>query len=90
MLFKIEIRIFEGILNIVVNKILKKLVGRNIYIYFLRYIYVFYLILEGIDLFVIFKIVGYKDLNIILSMYVYLLEDIKNKNNEIIRELFGV
>ncbi|HEN0363991.1 TPA: site-specific integrase [Streptococcus agalactiae] len=72
-----------------VNKTLKKLVGRNIHIHSLRHTYVSHLISEGIDLFAISKIVGHKDLNITLSTYAHLLEDTKNKNNEIIRELFG-
>ncbi|HEO3605339.1 TPA: site-specific integrase [Streptococcus agalactiae] len=89
LLFKTETRIFEGISNTAVNKTLKKLVGRNIHIHSLRHTYVSHLISEGIDLFAISKIVGHKDLNITLSTYAHLLEDTKNKNNEIIRELFG-
>ncbi|MBJ6746432.1 site-specific integrase [Streptococcus sp. 121] len=81
-------RIIDGVSNAAVNKIIKKIVNRPVTIHSLRHTYASFLISKGVDLISVSQILGHENLNITLKVYAHQLENLKNKNNDRIRNIF--
>lgn len=81
-------RVITKVSNNIVNKIIKKTIGRSVTVHSLRHTYASFLIAQGIDLISVSQILGHENLNITLKVYAHQLEKLKDKNNHKIREVF--
>lgn len=81
-------RIFGSVSNAAANKTIKKIVDRNVHIHSLRHTYASYLISQGVDLISISQLLGHENLNITLKVYAHQLDELKEKNNDKIRNIF--
>lgn len=81
-------RVFLEPHHVWLNKVIKKLVRRNVHVHSLRHTYVSYLITQSVDLLTISKIIGHKDLTVTLQTYAHLLEAKKDKDFQLVRNLF--
>ncbi|HEK9929258.1 TPA: tyrosine-type recombinase/integrase, partial [Streptococcus equi subsp. equi] len=55
----------------------------------LRHTYASFLILKGVDLISISQLLGHENLNITLKVYAHQLDKLKEKNNQVIKDIFG-
>lgn len=83
-----ENRIFAKVSNTAANKSIKKIVGRNVHIHSLWHTYASFLIVQGADLISISQLLGHENLNITLKVYAHQLDQLKEKNNDRIRDIF--
>ncbi|HEP3562741.1 TPA: site-specific integrase [Streptococcus pyogenes] len=81
-------RLFFGVSNTIANKILKKIVGRNVHIHALRHTFASYLIAQGIELISISQLLGHKDLTTTLKVYAHQLDAVKDRSEDKVRSLF--
>ncbi|TWT16419.1 site-specific integrase [Streptococcus sp. sy010] len=81
-------RVFLEPNQVWLNRVIKKIVGRNVHVHSLRHTYTSYLISQGVELITISKVIGHKDLTVTLQTYAHLLEDKKEKDFHTIRQLF--
>ena len=81
-------RVFLEPNQVWLNRIIKRLVKRNVHVHSLRHTYTSYLITQGIELLTVSKIIGHKDLTVTLQTYAHLLEDKKEKDFQVVRKLF--
>lgn len=81
-------RIFSSVSNTAANKTIKKIVGRNVHIHSLRHTYASFLIVQSVDLISISQLLGHENLNITLKVYAHQLDQLKEKNNDKIRNIF--
>ncbi|MGT2911330.1 tyrosine-type recombinase/integrase [Streptococcus cameli] len=81
-------RVFTEPHHVWLNRLIKKLVGRNVHLHSLRHTYTSYLITQGVELLSISKIIGHKDLTVTLQTYAHLLEDKREKDFQRVRKLF--
>lgn len=81
-------RIFNAVSNTAANKTIKKIVGRNVHVHSLRHTYASYLISQGVDLISISQLLGHENLNITLKVYAHQLDKLKDKNHNLIRNIF--
>lgn len=81
-------RICYGSSNSIVNRQIKKIVGRQVSIHSLRHTYASFLIFKGIDLISISKLLGHDSLNITLKVYAHQLAQLKEKNDQLVRDIF--
>lgn len=81
-------RICFGSSNSIVNREIKKIVGRKVSIHSLRHTYASFLIFKGIDLISISKLLGHDSLNITLKVYAHQLDQLKERNDQLVREIF--
>lgn len=82
-------RVFLEPHHVWLNRLIKKLVGRNVHVHSLRHTYASYLITQDIELLTISKLLGHKDLTVTLQTYAHLLEDKKEKDFQQVRKLFN-
>lgn len=82
-------RVFLEPNQVWLNRVIKKVVGRNVHVHSLRHTYTSYLITQGVELLTISKIIGHKDLTVTLQTYAHLLEDKKDKDFQTVRNLFN-
>ncbi|MDR2976894.1 MAG: site-specific integrase [Streptococcaceae bacterium] len=71
------------------NKVLRKLVGRQVHLHSLRHTYASYLIAQGVDLMSISRVLGHKDLTITLEVYAHQLDSLKEKSHDEVRNIFN-
>lgn len=81
-------RICFGASNNASNKAIKRVTGRNLTNHSLRHTYASYLIFKGVDLISVSKLLGHENLNITLKTYAHQIESLKEKNDNIIKEIF--
>lgn len=82
-------RLLPSVSNTAVNKILRKIVGREVRVHSLRHTYASYLIAHDIDLISVSQVLGHENLNITLEVYAHQLQDQKSRNDEKIKQIWG-
>ena len=81
-------RLFFGVSNTIANRILKKIVGRNVHIHSLRHTFASYLISQEVELISISHLLGHKDLTTTLKVYAHQLDAVKDRSDDKVRGLF--
>lgn len=81
-------RVFGSVSNTAANKTIKKIVGRNVHVHSLRHTYASYLITQGVELISISQLLGHENLNITLKVYAHQLEELRDRNNDKVRDIF--
>ena len=81
-------RLFYGVSNTIANRILKKIVGRNVHIHSLRHTFASYLISQEVELISISRLLGHKDLTTTLKVYAHQLDAVKDRSDDKVRGLF--
>ena len=81
-------RLFYGVSNTIANRILKKIVGRNVHIHSLRHTFASYLISQEVELISISHLLGHKDLTTTLKVYAHQLDAVKDRSDDKVRGLF--
>lgn len=81
-------RLLPKLLNNVVNKTLRKIVGREVRVHSLRHTYASYLISHDIDLISVSQVLGHENLNITLEVYAHQLQEQKSRNDEKIKQMW--
>lgn len=82
-------RVLYGASNSLCNRLVKKIVGRPVRNHSLRHTYASFLILKGVDLISISQLLGHENLNITLKVYAHQLDKLKERNNQVIKDIFG-
>lgn len=82
-------RLCFGTSNNATNKVIKKVIGRNVTNHSLRHTYASYLIFKGVDLISVSKLLGHENLNITLKVYAHQIESLKEKNDNRVKEIFS-
>lgn len=75
--------------NTAINKVLRQHLNKNVTAHGLRHTYASYLINNNIDIMVVSKILGHKNLNTTLKVYAHLFDDKITQEFEQTRQVFG-